>query len=99
MTIGVVDLLPKDVAKNFLGSGLTHILVVSGSNIAFLILLIGFLLRYFPKKNVIHIGITGSILLIYGSLVGWDTSVVRATVMGILSYTIVTGGHRASSGA
>ena len=94
MTVGITDLLSPDTRADFIGSGLTHILVVSGSNIAFLILLITFFLKYIHLSRWLQIGIILMFLLFYGTLVGWDVSVIRATIMGILSYSIASNGMR-----
>lgn len=99
MTIGMTDLLSAELRSDFIWSGLTHILVVSGSNIAFLILLLTFFMKYLDLTRNTQRIIISIILLSYGSLVGWDTSVIRATIMGILSYMIATWWWRWSSKA
>lgn len=89
MTIGSIDLLSTDVKNDFIKSGISHILVVSGSNIAFLILLLTFFLKYIPIHKLIRISIVIIIILMYGTLVWWWVSVIRAVIMGIISYLIV----------
>ncbi len=88
MTIGSIEFLSRDIKNAFIASGTSHILVVSWSNIAFLVILISFFLKYTPLGRTSRILIIGSIVLFYGFLVGWDVSVIRATIMGILSYII-----------
>ena len=51
MTIGNIELLSTEIKKSFTGAGITHILVVSGSNIAFVIIILTSLLRYIPLKR------------------------------------------------
>ena len=97
MVIGVDQYLESDVKDAFMKSGITHILVVSGSNIAFLILFLMFFLKYTLITRWWRIGIVGSVIILYGFLVGWEVSVVRATLMGILSYFIAEYGWRVSS--
>ncbi len=99
MTIGSIDLLSREVKNAFINTGISHILVVSGSNIAFLIITIIFFLKYTPLGKYARGSIVLSFLLFYGSLVGWDVSVVRATLMGVLSYAIVEYGGNGSSRA
>lgn len=48
ITIGNTDFMTSEIQDDFKNSSLTHILVVSGSNIAFLIIFIGFFLKFFP---------------------------------------------------
>ena len=99
MTIGSIDLLSRETKEAFIATGMSHILVVSGSNIAFLIILLTFFLKYLPFRKYFRLSIILSFLLFYGTLVGWDVSVVRATLMGILSYIIVEYGGKWSSRA
>lgn len=73
--------MTSDIKSEFKNSGLTHILVVSGSNIAFVILIFSFILQYFPIKEFLKYLIILFFLILYGSLVGWDTPVIRATIM------------------
>ncbi|MBP9779746.1 ComEC/Rec2 family competence protein [Candidatus Gracilibacteria bacterium] len=86
MTIGNTELLHSELKKDFLNSGMTHILVVSGSNIAFVILLIVFLLKYTGSNKWIRIGVVVLFVFLYSHLVGWEPPVIRATCMGILTY-------------
>jgi competence protein ComEC len=97
MTIGADEYMEADIKKSFTESGISHILVVSGANIAFLILFMTFFMKYLPIGKYLRIVIIGSIILFYGKLVGWDVSVVRATIMGIISYLIAEYGARTSS--
>jgi ComEC/Rec2-related protein len=97
MTIGSIDILSRETKNAFIASGTSHILVVSGANIAFLIIILTFFLKYLPLGKTIRATIVCSFILFYGTLVWWDVSVVRATIMGILSYIIVEYGSRWSS--
>lgn len=97
MTIGSIELLWDETKHTFTQSGISHILVVSGSNIAFLILLVSFFLKYIPlPTRMVQILVVGSILF-YGTLVSWDISVIRAVIMGTLSYMIATWGKSVSA--
>jgi competence protein ComEC len=86
MTIGNIELLSTEVKKSFTNAGITHILVVSGSNIAFVIVLLTGILRYTPIQRLWRIGIIIIFVLLYGSLVGWDMPVIRAVAMGLITY-------------
>lgn len=97
MTIGADEYMESDIKKSFTESGISHILVVSGANIAFLILFMTFFMKYLSIGKYLRIILIGSIILFYGTLVWWDVSVVRATIMGIISYLIAEYGARASS--
>lgn len=97
MTIGADTYLEKWIKDSFTQSGISHILIVSGSNIAFLIMFILFFLKYIRIGRFWRMGLIGGVILFYGSIVGWDVSVVRASIMGILSYFIAEYWARASS--
>lgn len=94
MTIGSIDLLSNDTKSDFIKSGISHILVVSWSNIAFLILIVSFFLKYIPVHRNIRILLILWILLFYGSLVGWWISVLRAIIMGSIGYITVEYGRK-----
>ena len=98
MTVGYTDLLSPETKKAFIQSGISHILVVSGSNIAFVILFLVFFLKYIPtRRKLVQILVVTLFLLLYGMLVSWEVSVLRATIMGILTYTIASTGNRVAS--
>lgn len=57
--------MTENLKEDFKNSSLTHILVVSGANIAFVMLIIDFLLKYFPIHRFIKYGI------IFGFVIGY----------------------------
>lgn len=77
------SLLSKKLYDQFIHSWLVHIIVVSGWNIMFLIIFLSIILFFIPfyiRLIFIWLGV-----IIYSLLVGWDSSVIRATIMWILS--------------
>lgn len=86
ITIGNTDLFTSELKESYKHSGLTHILVVSGSNIALVIVMLTGIIRYIPVWRIGRMGIIGVFLWLYGTLVWWDPPIIRATIMGILSY-------------
>lgn len=69
---------------DFKNSGTAHILTVSGSNIAILIMLVGLVLsRFFRKRTVLVL--TLAVLVFYVLVVGPSPPVLRAGLMGALS--------------
>lgn len=69
ITIGNTDLMTQYLKSKFQNAGITHILVVSGSNIAFLLIFLAGILRYIPLKRSIYTAILVSSVILYGSLV------------------------------
>lgn len=97
MTIGNIELLTTETKKSFTNAGITHILVVSGSNIAFVIIILSGILRYIPIRRIIQSSIVILFVILYGTLVWWDTPVIRAVAMWLITYMALEWGKRASS--
>ena len=76
--------ISAEIKEAFLNTGTVHILAVSGSNVAFVIMIISStlgLLRV-PRKAASSLVIIG--LIVYMILTGSSASVVRATIMAIV---------------
>lgn len=97
MTIWRVDLMGKSIQKDFQISGISHILVVSGSNITFLIVFLSGVLRYFPLRRWLRTGLIIWFVLAYSTLVWWDVPVIRASIMGLIAFFVIERGLRISS--
>ena len=73
---------PK-ILENFRTTGLTHIIAVSGYNITILILFVGGLFAGAEPKT--RIMLSTAVILLFMILTSMSASVVRASIMGILS--------------
>lgn len=87
-----------EVAADFQASGLTHLLVVSGENVAFLLMLAGPLLRRLPWRA--RWGATVALLAGFALLTRFEPSVLRAVAMAAIATTAAAlgrpnGGRRA----
>ena len=82
--IGYDDNLSEDIEESFRKSNLTHLLAVSGAHIAYIIVGIKFLFEIFkiPKKITNIITIVFLIFFMY--ITDFSSSVVRASIMGII---------------
>jgi competence protein ComEC len=79
--LGVGHGFPKDLEEAFSITGTTHVLVISGSNIAFLAgILIAIGHRLVGKQRATPFVLAG--IVMYTILVGADAAVVRAAIMG-----------------
>ncbi|HEV3495840.1 MAG TPA: ComEC/Rec2 family competence protein, partial [Actinomycetes bacterium] len=74
---------PPEVTFDFRASGLSHLLVVSGQNVAFVLALAGPLLRRFGLRSRLVAGV--ALLLLFGTLTRWEPSVLRAVAMAGLA--------------
>lgn len=86
MTLGQTNLLDKSISERFTAAWITHILVVSGSNIALVILVITFSLRYIALERWWRMLVVLGFLVFYSAIVGFEPPVIRASIMGIITY-------------
>jgi competence protein ComEC len=94
MTIGDRSMIVKERYDQFISSGLVHLIAVSGGNIAIVVLFVGMMLFRVPfyLRQVILIGA----VILYASIVGGDSSIVRATLMGLLTLIALLPGRQIS---
>ena len=81
---------PADLADAFRGAGLTHLLAVSGQNVAFALALAGPLLRrlrLWPR-----LGATFIVIGLFGVMTRFEPSVLRASAMAGLAVTLAMPG-------
>ncbi|HHW49577.1 MAG TPA: DNA internalization-related competence protein ComEC/Rec2 [Clostridiaceae bacterium] len=85
MLIGSREGLTKEVQQVFSDSGLSHIMAVSGANIAFIVFPLLFLLRkLLHLKRIIANIATILVLIVFVSITGFEPSVLRAAIMAIV---------------
>ncbi|ACL76303.1 DNA internalization-related competence protein ComEC/Rec2 [Ruminiclostridium cellulolyticum] len=84
MLIGYKDGLDENAFKAFSKAGLTHIMVASGMNVAFIILPFAFIFKKLRMSNLSANLITIFILVLFVFVTGFSASVVRAVIMGII---------------
>jgi competence protein ComEC len=83
-----------DVTDDFRGSGLTHLLAVSGENVAFVLALAGPLLRRLTLRP--RFVATLTVIAFFALVTRFEPSVLRASVMAALAVTAGTLGREAS---
>ncbi len=71
--------LPDDVLAQFRAAGLSHLLAVSGANLAFVLAIVGPLLR--RMRRTPRLVATVAVLVIFGAMTRWEPSVLRAGAM------------------
>ena len=74
---------PPELADAFRAAGLTHLLAVSGQNVAFVMLLAIPLLRRGGLRW--RLGLTLAVLVAFGVLTRWEPSVLRAEAMAAVT--------------
>jgi competence protein ComEC len=81
----------QELTDDFRSSGLTHLLAVSGTNVAFVLALAGPLLRRMGLRG--RWAATLSVLALFGLLTRWEPSVLRAGAMAAIACTATTLGR------
>lgn len=77
--------LSEDLQENFQKTGLTHLLVVSGSQVAFLAGMIALLLNSFALSSRLVFGLVSIVSVCFFFLTGGGSSVLRAVLMSEIS--------------
>ncbi|MGQ0433646.1 MAG: ComEC/Rec2 family competence protein [Microthrixaceae bacterium] len=94
LVIGDDRAQPAPLADDFRGAGLTHLLAVSGQNVAFVLAAVGPILRrlrLWPR-----LALTLVVIGMFGVVTRFEPSVLRAAAMATLATTLVTIGGPAS---
>ena len=94
MLIGDRSLFAPSEYKDFISSGLVHLVAVSGGNIAIMVAFASLLLFWVPFS--IRIVLLIIVVLGYAYLVGSDSSVIRATIMALLTLAALLPGRQIS---
>jgi competence protein ComEC len=92
--LGVESGIPRELYERFNATGTSHIIVISGFNIAIvaaLLMLVG--TRVLGKRRAVGLTLAG--IALYTILVGADAAVVRAAIMGGLYVVAVYFGRQA----
>lgn len=87
--------LSQETKVHFNNSGLTHIIAVSGFNITIILIFLSFLFRSFPAILRLLLALVS--IGFFTLLVGPQISVLRASVFGLIAYTILLSGKKMRS--
>lgn len=74
--------LPDDVVDRFRRAGMSHLLVVSGANVAAVLALLGPILRRAPIA--LRVVLAAPALAVFGAATRWEPSVLRAVAMALV---------------
>lgn len=84
-----LDAVTRD---DFRAAGLSHLLVVSGANVAFALALVGPIRRRLPIAGRIALGV--AVVIIFATMTRFEPSVLRASVMALVVMTASAFGRR-----
>jgi competence protein ComEC len=91
--LGDTRALPDDVLEQFRAAGLSHLLAVSGSNVAFVLVLAGPALHRLPRRG--RLVATLGVLVVFGAMTRWEPSVLRACAMAACAVVALHAGRPA----
>ncbi len=77
--LGDTAAIPAEVVADFRDAGLSHLLAVSGANVAFALAIAAPLLGRLPRAGRLVVGV--GVLVLFGAMTRWEPSVARAVVM------------------
>lgn len=83
MIIGDTSYVSDEVKNNFRDSGISHLLAVSGSNVAYILILCKFAFEKIFGRNTSNF-LTIVFIVLFSILSGMSASVVRAAIMAIV---------------
>jgi len=95
ITVGERRSLGEELTEDFRATGLIHIIVLSGYNIAIIVVAISILLSFLPAKPRFTIAIL--VIVLFTILVGASATVVRAAIMGSIGAVGVMAGRTYSA--
>ncbi len=97
MILGIESGIPRELYDDFNLTGTSHVIVISGSNIAIVSgILLGLFTRLLGRRKKVAVVLTLSGIILYTLLVGADAAVTRAALMGSL-YVVAIGLGRQST--
>lgn len=82
---GDISQIGEDKYNSFKKSGVAHIFAVSGYNIWLIYFILVRIMFFLSNHNRLRISIILTVLLLYGFMSGWTSSVVRAFIMALIS--------------
>jgi competence protein ComEC len=92
--LGDTRAVPGDVADDYRDAGLSHLLVVSGGNVAFVLALVGPVLRRLPLGGRTLLALV--VVLVFATMTRFEPSVLRASVMAAVALLATLAGRPAS---
>jgi competence protein ComEC len=92
--LGDTRQVPAEVTAQYRDSGLSHLLAVSGENVAFVLALAGPVLRRLrlPARTILALGV----VLLFASMTRFEPSVLRASAMAAIALLATLSGRPAS---
>lgn len=94
LLLGVRTSIPQEILDNFQIAGLTHILAISGYNITLIITIFALMLKNGGRRSRFVITVLG--IIVFAILTGMSASVIRASVMGVITVIALYVGRKSN---
>lgn len=86
IVFGIKDNLPKEFLNNIQTTGVMHVIAASGMNVTMVSAFLFFLFKSFFKRQLaISFSVIG--IIFYAAVAGFEPSIVRASIMGIIVFS------------
>lgn len=86
IVFGIKETLPKEFSDNLKITGVMHVIAASGMNVTLVGGFLSSILVFFVKRQIaLFLSIAG--ILFYAVLSGFEPSIIRAAIMGILTFS------------
>lgn len=85
MLFGDTTVLDPDIKGVFQESGTAHLLAVSGFHVSLVVLMLSFVMKKLKVNRYARVGIIAAVLGFYIYLCNFSVSVIRASIMAVLS--------------
>jgi competence protein ComEC len=85
LLLGVRGELDDETMDAFMKTGTIHLLVVSGMHVGLIAGVVWILAGLLPVTHTMRLCVTISLVLVYAAVVGWQPSVVRSTVLVLMT--------------
>lgn len=95
LLVGARRSFPSALKQDFQTTGLTHIVAVSGSNVAMVLAASFFLFQWLP--GALKMLFSSLVIIGFALLTGAEASIVRAAIMGVISLFAISCGRKGSS--
>ncbi|MDZ4657347.1 MAG: ComEC/Rec2 family competence protein [Bythopirellula sp.] len=97
LLLGVRGELDDETMDAFMKTGTIHLLVVSGMHVGLIAGVVWMLTGLLPMSHSMRLGVTICLVVIYAAVVGWQPSVVRSTVLVLMTLIALAGFRQASA--
>lgn len=91
---GDTKMIEEEEWEAYKRAGVVHLFAVSGLHIGIVLGIIWFLLSFFQPKPLLRLMIGGIVIIGYGFMVGWSSSILRASLMALLGLLALTVGRK-----